>query len=639
MFFKHKKNLSKYIAGFLLITLVIPMLFFAQPQEAQAIPVTIVGSIPLPIFCVLGLDFNCIKEAALDLIARVVTKVILDTLTNTIIAWIQGGGGENVGFVGNLEQEFRREADIRGGQFLNQLAGVNLCGDIGISLQLTLRTGGGSLNRRLACSVTDIVANVNDFFRDFSRGGWPAFIRISMEPQNNPYGAFWIAVDAKAEAEFGGRKALERNLLQNIGFQGVRTSDKRCQSERLIGPLPPGDKEDIQDNGDGTYSYCYTETRVKTPGHLVADILSKATNNTFDYSDTADEINEALVNIANALISKLITSVTDGIFSPNLRESGDTGGGGGGGNSGFRIVNNTLPVGAINIPYHAQLTAAGGRPPYQWSVTEGNLPNGITLNQNGILAGTASTTGIFGFIIKVTDHVGATAIKQFTLEIKEHIEIGDDENFVCGKNSKRREGEIITLPKGRVNNSYCVGLPYAKKAGSGGGQCDRDSIVLKDGVLPPGIHIAGPQSQTDDSIWNLRGTPTTADSYQFTLQLKKRKRNPDPDATGCIREDGWEQEYALTILNSDGSFKLQIVTDELPDGSVNVPYQKQLSASGGTTPYQWSIASGDLPDGITLNTDGLIAGTASTTGAFLFKVKVIDQADRKDERTLRIKIK
>lgn len=418
MYFNTKNNLSKYIAGFLLVTLLAPMLFFAQPREAQAIPVTIVGSIPLPIWCVLGLDFNCIKESVLDLLARVITKIVIDTITNTIIAWIQGGGGDNVGFVGNLEQEFRRAADIRGGQFLNQLAGVNLCGDIGLSLQITLRTGGGSLSRRLACSVTDIVANVNDFFRDFSRGGWPAFIRISMEPQNNPYGAFWIAVDAKAEAEFGGRKALERNLQYNIGFQGVRKTDKRCQTEKIIGAPPPGhDITDIQDNGDGTYSYCFTETSVKTPGHLVADVLSKATNNTFDFSDDADEINEAIVNIANALISKIISSVADGIFSPGLRDSGDTGGGD---PSEFRMINMSFPRGAVAIPYRAYLTAAGGKPPYQWSITQGSLPPGIYINNvDSVLEGTPSRTGFFGFILKVSDRVGAEIRRAFTITIGE----------------------------------------------------------------------------------------------------------------------------------------------------------------------------------------------------------------------------
>lgn len=376
----------------------------------------------VPIHCTIFLDFNCIKESVLDLLARVITKTIIDTITNSIIAWIQGGGGDNVGFVGNLEQEFRRQADIRGGQFLNQLAGVNLCGDIGLSLQITLRTGGGSLSRRLECSVTDIVANVNDFFRDFSRGGWPAFIRISMEPQNNPYGAFWIAVDAKAEAEFAGRKAFERNILPNINFQGVRKTDKHCQSEKLVGPLPPGDKEDIQDNGDGTYSYCYTETRVLTYGHLIADVLSKATNNTFDFSDSADEISEALVRIANALISKLIVSVAEGIFSPGLRDSGDTGGGGGGGGdpSEFRMINMSFPRGADTIPYRAPLTAAGGKPPYQWSITQGSLPPGVYINNiDSVFEGTPSRTGFFGFILKVSDRVGTEIRRAFTITVGE----------------------------------------------------------------------------------------------------------------------------------------------------------------------------------------------------------------------------
>lgn len=44
---------------------------------------------------------------------------------------------------------------------------------------------------------------------------------------------------------------------------------------------------------------------------------------------------------------------------------------------------------------------------------------------------------------------------------------------------------------------------------------------------------------------------------------------------------------------------------------------QQLSASGGTAPYQWTIASGSLPPGLNLSASGLISGTITAAPGHL----------------------
>src|SRR5277367_1986497 len=53
-----------------------------------------------------------------------------------------------------------------------------------------------------------------------------------------------------------------------------------------------------------------------------------------------------------------------------------------------------------------------------------------------------------------------------------------------------------------------------------------------------------------------------------------------------------------------------------------------LSASGGVTPYTWSVASGALPTGLTLNpTSGLLSGTPTqTTSMDLLTIRVSDSS-------------
>ena len=49
---------------------------------------------------------------------------------------------------------------------------------------------------------------------------------------------------------------------------------------------------------------------------------------------------------------------------------------------------------------------------------------------------------------------------------------------------------------------------------------------------------------------------------------------------------------------------------QLPAATVGKPYSYTLTEAGGVPPFTWSIISGSLPAGLTLNTSGVISGTA-----------------------------
>jgi hypothetical protein len=70
---------------------------------------------------------------------------------------------------------------------------------------------------------------------------------------------------------------------------------------------------------------------------------------------------------------------------------------------------------------------------------------------------------------------------------------------------------------------------------------------------------------------------------------------------------------------------LQITTTSLSNGQVGVAYGQTVTATGGTTPYAWSISAGSLPAGLMLNaTTGAISGTPTTAGVSNFTVQVTD---------------
>ena len=71
----------------------------------------------------------------------------------------------------------------------------------------------------------------------------------------------------------------------------------------------------------------------------------------------------------------------------------------------------TCPAGSgtTGAPYSSALVAAGGVPPYTFSITSGSLPLGSSLNATGDLKGTPTTVGTFNFTAQVVDSTGTAA--------------------------------------------------------------------------------------------------------------------------------------------------------------------------------------------------------------------------------------
>lgn len=78
-----------------------------------------------------------------------------------------------------------------------------------------------------------------------------------------------------------------------------------------------------------------------------------------------------------------------------------------------------LPKGEEGTPYHVELAATGGEPPYIWGIAEGAIPAGLTFASNGVIDGTPVDHGTFVFKVKVFDNSEDVNLgsKEFTLQI------------------------------------------------------------------------------------------------------------------------------------------------------------------------------------------------------------------------------
>ncbi|MGJ5820976.1 Ig domain-containing protein [Paludibaculum fermentans] len=81
-----------------------------------------------------------------------------------------------------------------------------------------------------------------------------------------------------------------------------------------------------------------------------------------------------------------------------------------------------------------------------------------------------------------------------------------------------------------------------------------------------------------------------------------------------------------------------IFTSSLPDAVQNTAYTATLTAVSGTPPYQWSVVSGTLPAGFSLQANGAITGTPGQAGLFPFRLRVQDATAKTEEADLTIKV-
>ncbi len=84
----------------------------------------------------------------------------------------------------------------------------------------------------------------------------------------------------------------------------------------------------------------------------------------------------------------------------------------------LQITTTSLPDGSIGVFYNAPLAVFGGIPPYSWTIVQGSLPNGLTLNAtSGVISGTPTGAGTSSFTVQVSDSETPAATATASLSI------------------------------------------------------------------------------------------------------------------------------------------------------------------------------------------------------------------------------
>jgi hypothetical protein len=92
---------------------------------------------------------------------------------------------------------------------------------------------------------------------------------------------------------------------------------------------------------------------------------------------------------------------------------------------------------------------------------------------------------------------------------------------------------------------------------------------------------------------------------------------------------GFTQQQSEAPAESDANSppQMRIRPDRLPKPTLNDTYEQRLEAEGGTPPFTWVLAQGELPPGITLDPAGALRGTPNRVGDYTFTIAVKDAGE------------
>jgi Putative Ig domain len=209
--------------------------------------------------------------------------------------------------------------------------------------------------------------------------------------------------------------------------------------------------------------------------------------------------------------------VTDGVLRNRLGGSGD------GFLTKFESISlhslspSLLPTAEISSPFNYQLQAAGGTPPYSWEVAALQLPDGLSLNSNGLISGSPAqgqtwTAGGYQFTAKVTDAAGNVAYKSH------FIQLDFQDALICTPNHCSIH-EALVAPSNDPQFVYQV-------------------PNLARGVAPFSASLSGnvPPLFTLNADGTFSLIPSTAGDFQFAITIA--------DATGRTDVINWDVNVA-----------------------------------------------------------------------------------------------
>jgi hypothetical protein len=312
----------------------------------------------------------------------------------------------------------------------------------------------------------------------------------------------------------------------------------------------------------------------------------------------------------------------------------------------------------VGHPVSTALAAVGGTAPYNWVVAAGQFPTGLSVAPDGLLSGTPIAAGDFSFALGVIDSLGRRSEKGFTVSVAPQttkppvttlLMKGEAGDFVVGARTYRyseAEGYFSVLAIGRRG----IRISFQEKSGMhygslsfGSERLNRDLVAaVYDNAMR--FDFEDTVSPTLDIDWDSRGCNQVTGKFTILdIKVDNSTQISVVSSFAAVFEQHCEgRAAALTgyiYYNYSEPLTPTVVSHTpLPEASVSREYHQELAAAGGAAPYQWRVAQGQLPPGISLNASGHLSGTPTVNGDFVFAVQITDSLGAMSLQTLSLPV-
>jgi len=215
----------------------------------------------------------------------------------------------------------------------------------------------------------------------------------------------------------------------------------------------------------------------------------------------------------------------------------------------------------VNQPFEFALNARNGQGGYQWTVVDGELPDGLSLNSDtGLITGTAGLTGDWAFTVQVTDQSGAAVEAQYLLSVVTPLEI------------------LTSAP-----DQAQIAVPYSSEIQITGGTGPYTWALIR-GALPAGMSL-----DVDTGV--ISGTPQAYGEFNFRVTVKDSAAAWQVDSADLTLVVGWPpteihgqvfQDVDYNNVRDPGEIGLNGWTVELVDRFTQQVVATALTASVDT---------------------------------------------------------
>lgn len=251
-----------------------------------------------------------------DQIANMITKMMIGTITASLVNWIQTGGmypGGGTGslFVNDILGYMTAVADSAAGKYLEQvldpeifnLLCTNWRNQFANLLQRTSRPQLPAF-QRARCTLTDIMRNFGADVGSYSPYAANAYWQQIRQPQNNIYDSFLNAYYARSTLAERQVSTAQSELSFGQGFLSWKKTEKvgadmKClkwSEEYNYGKRDCLMLEEVP---------IYKEV-IKTPGKIIEDNLADTFGSGVRSLEVADELNEIIAAIIQRLITEIL---------------------------------------------------------------------------------------------------------------------------------------------------------------------------------------------------------------------------------------------------------------------------------------------------------------------------------------------